>query len=133
MYVQANLTLADSEVTLDEQGRATNTKRNLQGQADHVFNLQLGYQGAKHDATVSFNRVGERLQGTGEAGQPDIFQEPVNSLDAKYTYTWTDDLKLSFSVRNLLDEDIESLQAGAFPLRDPGRRRKHIAELPLLR
>lgn len=112
VYVQANIAAIDSEVELASQNLATSANRPLQGQADSIFNLQVGYDGGRHDATVSFNRVGERLRVAGVQGQPDVFQEPVIQLDAKYTYRWSEDLRLELSGSNLLDSEIELLQGG---------------------
>lgn len=121
VYVQANLAAIDSEVELASQNLATSATRPLQGQADSIFNLQVGYDGGSHDATVSLNRVGERLRVAGVQGQPDVFQEPIVQLDAKYTYRWSDDLRLELSGSNLLDEDVELLQGGrVFSFYSPG-------------
>lgn len=112
IYVQANMAAIDSEVELASQNLATSASRPLQGQADSILNLQLGYNGGRHDATVSFNRVGERLRVAGVQGQPDVFQEPVIQLDAKYTYRWSENLGLELSGSNLLDSEVELLQGG---------------------
>jgi TonB-dependent receptor len=111
-YIQLNVAFIDSEVELARQDLATNSKRPLQGQADAVYNLQLGYDGERHDATVSFNRVGERLQIAGTEGQPDVYQQPTAQLDLTYTYQMSEALKLKLGAGNLLDPKHELLQGG---------------------
>jgi len=103
MYLQSNITVMDSSVTLDNAGVATNTDRPLQGQADYVFNLQLGYDGEAHDWAVTFNQVGKRLDKAGVNGLPDIYREPVPELNAKWSWKFTEHAKFSLTGTNLLD------------------------------
>lgn len=110
IYVQVNAAFIDSKVTLTGQGLETSTRRPLQGQADEVYNLQVGYDGDRHDLDVSFNLVGKRLQIAGIEGQPDVYQEPIQRLDLNYSYVLMDGLKLKFKAQNLLDEKIELTQ-----------------------
>lgn len=112
VFIQANAALIESEVELARQGIATNTNRTLQGQADQILNLQIGYEGDRNDWTLSLNHVGERLQLAGREGQPDVFQEPITFLDLKYTFSWSESLKLELSGSNLLDAEVEWLQGG---------------------
>lgn len=110
-YVQGNFTLMDSEVDLGEDaGQATNDRRRLQGQAETVLNLQLGYDGERYDWSVLFNRVGERLDRAGTSGEPDIFQEPVGDLDFVWGYQPAERWKWKFKAQNLLDPDIQFRQ-----------------------
>jgi outer membrane receptor protein involved in Fe transport len=112
VYVQANAAFIDSEVTLSGQGLETSVERPLQGQADEVYNLQVGYDGERHDIDLSYNRVGERLQIAGIEGQPDVFQKPVDRLDFNYSFLLADGLKLKFNATNLLDAETELVQGG---------------------
>jgi outer membrane receptor protein involved in Fe transport len=112
MYVQGNAAFIDSEVTLEDPGIATNTSRPLQGQADQVYNLQIGYDGSRHDWTAALNVVGERLYRPGIQSKPDIFLQPVTTVDLTYGYRPTDSLELKAEVGNLLDPDIEITQGG---------------------
>lgn len=84
MYFRGNLTLVDSTVHVGKAGIATNSKRPLTGQADHVLNLQIGYDGRVHDFNLAFTRVGERLHRAGVQGRPDIYQQPANLLSFTY-------------------------------------------------
>ncbi|MBA1147238.1 TonB-dependent receptor [Ectothiorhodospiraceae bacterium WFHF3C12] len=112
IYLQANLAFIDSEVELARQDLATNQSRPLQGQADSLLNLQIGYEGERHDATLLLNRVGERLAVAGTEGRPDVYEQPVAQLDLNYTYKFSDGLKFKFSAGNLLDPTYEQLQGG---------------------
>ncbi len=109
-YIQANAAFIDSQVELASQDLATNAERPLQGQADSVYNLQLGYEGERHDVNLSWNRVGERLHLAGVQGQPDVYQQPVPRLDLNYSFQWTDSFKTKLSAGNLLDPEIEFTQ-----------------------
>ena len=113
-YVLSNLALIDSEVTLDPSTTvATNTTRALEGQADSLFNLQLGYQGGRHTGLVGVNHVGERLDTAGVNGIPDEFREPVTKLNAKWAYSVTNAATVSLTLDNITNEEIEETQ-GSF-------------------
>lgn len=111
-YLQANASFIDSQVELASQDLATNAERPLQGQADSVYNLQLGYEGERHDLNLSWNLVGERLHLAGVQGQPDVYQQPVSRLDFNYSFQWTDSFETKLSAGNLLDPEIEFTQGG---------------------
>lgn len=112
VYIQANAAFIDSEVQLDGQGLETSSRRPLQGQADEVFNLQVGYDGELHDIDVSYNHVGKRLQIAGIQGQPDVYEEPSDQLDLNYSYWLTESWKLKVKGGNLLDSKTELKQGG---------------------
>lgn len=112
VYLQANAAFIDSEVRLDGQGLETSARRPLQGQADEVYNLQVGYDGDMHDIDVSYNHVGERLQIAGVQGQPDVYQQPLERLDLSYAFQWAGGWKLKFKAGNLLDSEYELRQGG---------------------
>lgn len=111
-YLQINAAVIDSEVELARQDLATSATRPLQGQADSVQNLQFGYDGERHDATLSYNRVGRRLQLAGVQGQPDVYQEPTEDLGLVYSYSPGDRWTFKLSLENLLDTRYESYQGG---------------------
>jgi len=112
VFVQGNLSIIDSEVTLDDPGIATNKVRDLQGQADELFNLLVGYDGERHDVTAALNYTGERLNAVGTQGLPDVIEESRIQLDVGYGYRWNESLTLDFNVENLLDDEIERTQGG---------------------
>ncbi len=103
-YLQANLSVIDSEVELDADTIATNARRQLQGQADNALNLQLGFEGEQRDWVLSYNRVGKRLDTAGIFGLPDIFEDPIAILDAAYTQRFGR-AKVKLTIGNVLDAE----------------------------
>lgn len=95
----------------DDVGVATSASRPLQGQAENIYNLQLGYDGDVHDFTVAFNRVGRRLFRPGTQSRPDIFREPLDVLDLTWRYQPWDDVAVGLELSNILNPTVETLQA----------------------
>ncbi len=105
VYLQSNLTVMRSSVSLGNDGVATNTERPLQGQADFVFNVQLGFDGDQSDWSITYNEVGARLDKAGAQGSPDIYREPVPEVNAKWSWQFNDGLKWSLTGTNLLNPE----------------------------
>jgi len=123
--VQANYTFADSEVTVENgdvvfplsAGGAARPASDyiidgskLQGQSDHLANLQLGWEddAARSQATILVTYVSERSSARGRPGEPDLIQDPGVILDFVYRkdFDWMGrDLGLAVELRNLLDEE----------------------------
>ena len=132
--VQANYTWSDSEVTVGEDdtvltlgGAGSPEPANffiqdgsrLQGQSEHVANLQLGWEDdtARSQATFIVNYVSERITargaGTGASREPDYVQEPGVFLDFVYRKDFTvmdRDLGFALELRNLLGTDFDEYQ-----------------------
>ncbi|WP_299270638.1 TonB-dependent receptor [uncultured Psychrosphaera sp.] len=117
-FVSGNVTLSDSEITLDRQNiveqtgvstSITNLERRLTGHSEYVVNLQLGYDSpnGEHLATVVYNVFGERVIISGIDGFDDGMEQPFHSLDVNYTYFPTYSSQLKFKVTNILDEQKE--------------------------
>lgn len=114
-YVSANLTLLESEVVIrpESSGIITNATRRLQGQADYIANLQLGYDdGFKQKAGLVYHITGEKIREVGILGAPDVLDEPYGELDLTYTRYFGDNMELNLKVKNLLDQEIETTQGG---------------------
>jgi len=111
-YAEGNVSFIKSTVQLSEDTLFTNTNRSreLQGQAPYVANFKFGYEGDRLDATLLFNMVGERITEVGVQGQPDITLQPAPRLDFVLQYTFANDLKLKFALKNILDPEIEYTQ-----------------------
>jgi outer membrane receptor protein involved in Fe transport len=132
--VQANYTWSDSEVSV-EPGDFVRTPggggtdedatffiadgSRLQGQSEHVANLQLGWEDdtARSQATIIVNYVSERVsaRGAGGAGsrEPDYIQDPGIFLDFVYRKEFEvggRDLGFSLELRNLLGTDFDEFQ-----------------------
>ncbi len=132
--VQANYTYSDSEVTVDAGdtvltlgGAGTPESAaffiadgsRLQGQSEHVANLQLGWEDdtARSQATLIVNYVSERItaRGAGVAGsrEPDYIQEPGVFLDFVYRKDFEAmgrDLGFALELRNLLGTEFDEYQ-----------------------
>ncbi|MBD3837090.1 TonB-dependent receptor [Brevundimonas sp.] len=132
--VQANYTWSDSEVTVGDDdtvltlgGAGSPEPANffiqdgsrLQGQSEHVANLQLGWEDdtARSQATFIVNYVSERITargaGTGASREPDYVQEPGVFLDFVYRKDFSvmdRDLGFALELRNLLGTDFDEYQ-----------------------
>jgi len=132
--VQANYTWSDSEVTVGDDDTVLTLGgagapepadffiqdgARLQGQSEHVANLQLGWEDdtARSQATFIVNYVSERITargaGTGASREPDYVQEPGVFLDFVYRKDFTvmdRDLGFALELRNLLGTDFDEYQ-----------------------
>ena len=132
--VQANYTYSKSEVSVEAGdtvltlGGAGVPERadffiedgsRLQGQSEHVANLQLGWEDdtARSQATIIVNYVSERItaRGAGVAGsrEPDYIQDPGIFLDFVYRKDFEAmgrDLGFALELRNLLGTDFDEYQ-----------------------
>ncbi len=130
LYVATNYTYSQSEVNVDEgdvafplagggQPRpAAELVRDgsaLQGQSDHIANLQIGIEGeqSKLQATLIANYVSERISARGRPGQPDFIQEPGTTLDfvvRKGIDFGNTEVVIGFEARNLLGTEFQEYQ-----------------------
>jgi TonB-dependent receptor len=114
-YAAANLTLIDSSVTISKEDSyiLTNTSRPLQGQADYIVNLQLGYDDSdKQKGSLVYHVTGEKIREVGVLGAPDVMDEAYGELDFTYTRYWGDHVELTFKAKNLLNKMQETTQGG---------------------
>ena len=111
-YVQGNVAILFSEVTLMEQGSATRLQRPLEGQASYVLNAQFGLDRDDHDAAISLNVVGRRLYRAGVLFLPDVMLEAIPTLDAAWSWKFAQYWKLKLRVANILNPEIRFTQGG---------------------
>lgn len=115
-FVSANYSRIKSKIDLDPIQAAfqTNLSRAMQGQSPYVSNVQFGYisKDRAREATVLFNRAGERIAQVGVQGQNDIYEQPFNQLDLTYRQKLWDDWTLRVRARNLLDPKVQYTQGG---------------------
>jgi hypothetical protein len=115
-FTSGNLTLSDSEVTIDaaDAGNLTNTVKRMNGHSKYVVNLQLNYDSnnGEHSGSLVYNVFGERILASGIGGRGDAYEQPFHSLDAIYTWYPDFNTKVKFKVKNLLGENQEVLQSG---------------------
>jgi len=129
LYLAANYTWSDSEVkvkdgdTVHPYGFLTpqdatlfvRDGSELQGQSNHIGNLQLGIESETSgtQATLIANYVGERVSARGRPGQPDYMENPGTSLDFVLRQEFSlgrNAMTLGFSARNLLEADFREYQ-----------------------
>lgn len=94
--------------------------RRLQGQSEHLFNLQLLYSNPDQgfDANLLYNFTSERIRAAGApAGGgiflEDVIEEPANSLDftlTKVVEVTNGEYELSFSAENIFGEGYVAYQ-----------------------
>ena len=126
-----NYTFTDSEIVISEGDTFVNLvgatesastllangrDPRLQGQADNIANLQIGYNDyiANSQATLIFNYVDDRVRARGIDVLPDIIEEVPTTLDFVYSRIFDveeNTLKLSLEIRNILDESYEATMA----------------------
>lgn len=127
LAVSANATLADSRVKQDEPvavylgGAAssgpdllspevfTRSRRPLYGQSPFLVNASLGWtdRGARTEATLLYNGVGERLAEVGTNGYEDVYERPRHTLDATLERTVMDAVRVKLALQNLTDAGYE--------------------------
>ncbi|WP_298161211.1 TonB-dependent receptor [Brevundimonas sp.] len=132
--VQANYTYSNSEVQVDSGDKVRDLGgggvsspaaffiqdgSRLQGQSEHVANLQLGWEDdtARSQATIIVNYVSERITargaGVSSSREPDYIQEPGVFLDLVYRKDFTmgtREMGFSVELRNLLGTDFDEYQ-----------------------
>jgi TonB-dependent receptor len=115
LILQANYTHVDSEVeytetTTDAEGDPiVETKaRTMQGQAPYTLNAGLIYSlpDIRLSMSVLYNRFGQRLDAVGDTRDYDIYEEPRDVLDFALTEQFTPWVRLKFSIKDILAEDI---------------------------
>ena len=116
LFLSGNVTLSDSEITLDRQNiveqtgvsaAITNLKRRLTGHSEYVVNLQLGYDSddGEHSASIVYNVFGERILIPGIDQFDDSFEQPFHSLDMVYKFYPDFASTITVKLQNILDEE----------------------------
>lgn len=114
-YIATNLTLIDSTVNIrpEDAGLVTNQTRALQGQADYIFNIQLGMDdNFRQKASLVYHITGEKIREVGILGQPDVMDQPYGELDFNYTRFLGEHWTVDFQAKNLLNKKRETSQGG---------------------
>lgn len=124
VYVSGNYARIRSTVELEfptecggppDGGFLTSCERPLQGQSPYAGNLQLGYLNpdSGREYSLLLNRFGARIAQVGVDGAPDIYEQPVNQLDAVFQQNFMDNWSLKLRLRNLLDPQVRFDQGGS--------------------
>ena len=92
-------------------GEQINSFRPMQGQSPYIVNafMNFGFDSLGLEMNVSYNVQGEKLAIVGSGIVPDVYEDPFNSLNFKASYKFgkKDQMKLSFSAKNLLNDNFE--------------------------
>jgi TonB-dependent receptor len=118
IFLSGNVTLSDSEITLDRNSiedqtgvsaAVTNLTRRLTGHSQYVVNLQSGYDSdnGEHSVSVVYNVFGERILIPGIDGFDDSYEKPFHSLDTVYKYYPNFNTTVTFKLQNILGQDKE--------------------------
>jgi len=112
-----NLSLVESEVVIPAEElaaiRQTDPEagevRDLFGQSPYVLNFDLTYENPEWGTTITavFNIAGERLDLVTTGALPDVFEQPVESLDLIVSQKLGDRWSFKVSAKNILDPAIE--------------------------
>ncbi len=101
--VFGNYTYIRSQVTFNDLSagnKAVKADRPLQGQSPYLLNLGLQYTSPVFNASLLYNRVGERLSLVGNSEFPNVFERPRNLVDLQLSTKVLDkkgELKLNVS------------------------------------
>ena len=112
--LSGNVSLIDSQITLDDRGRALEleSSRELQGQSPLLANFQLGYDhfGSGQKLTLLLNYFDDRIDRVSRRPRPSVVEKGRLQINANYEVPLGDRSSLKFKVKNLLDAEIEYQQ-----------------------
>ncbi len=98
-----NYTYIRSEVTFNDisaGNKAVKADRPLQGQSPFLINAGLQFSSTQFNASLLYNRVGERLALVGNEEFPNVFERPRNQLDLQLSKKVIDgkgEIKINFA------------------------------------
>ena len=84
LYFFGNYTFTKSEVTFNDLGagnKELKAARPLQGQSPYLINAGFQWTSDQFNASLLYNRVGERLALVGNNEFPNVYERPRNQLD----------------------------------------------------
>ena len=113
LFLGANYTWVDSEVTLDAAARQVQTSlvRPLAGTSKNLFNTTFEASHAGWSGRLLVNFFDDRISDVGSLGLPDIIENGRNSLDFVFSKRF-DRFSLRFAVTNLTDAPYVFQQGG---------------------
>lgn len=112
--INSNFPWIDSKVQLPDQGSQTSSEMPLQGQSPYVINLTLGYDNENNGiiSVLTFYQSGQHISEVGNNGIPDVYEMPKSQLDLSFSWRLGSNIKIGFSAKNLLNQDVVFKQGG---------------------
>ncbi len=118
--LSTNLTLVNSEVDIPEDEildiRQTDpdaeSTRPLFGQSDYILNADLAYENPEigYNASLNLNKFGDRLSAVSFGATPNVYEKSYTTMDFLTSKLLGDHVEISFSLKNILNPDIENSQ-----------------------
>ncbi|HPS79472.1 MAG TPA: TonB-dependent receptor, partial [Thermoanaerobaculaceae bacterium] len=111
--LNANVSWISSRVYLKPQvSKLGSEEHPLQGQAAYVVNAALDYASSdgRLDLSVLLNATGRRLRTLGIEPLPDVYEQPVTSLDASVNWSPARSLRVKLAGKDLLGHVVRQLQ-----------------------
>src|SRR5690606_30370185 len=119
-FLTGNLVLSDSEIDFGANSAQSNPTRRMTGHSEYVVNAQLGYDSADglHSLSAVYNVFGDRVFSGGRDPNPDMYEEPFNSLDLVYSFYPMEQASVKLKIQNLLGEEREFTQGSVTVLEE---------------
>ena len=113
LFLGANYTYVDSEVTLDAAARQVQTSlvRPLAGTSKNLFNTMVEVSNAGYSGRLLLNFFDDRISDVGSLGLPDIIQDGRNSIDFVFAKRFQQ-VSFRFAISNLTDAPYVFTQGG---------------------
>ena len=114
-YIHSEVTIVGDEYESRQnnlrQGENFSDKREMQGQAPYLVNFGLSYKNKSKNLDIGlfYNVQGPTLSIVGINNRPNIYSAPFNSLNLNVLCDINKKSKLTFSIKNILDEDRQML------------------------
>ena len=109
-----NIAFIHSRIQLEQSGSSSfqETDRPLQGQAPYIFNIGLYYDNYDLglNATVTYNRVGERISKVGYNDLGDIVEQPADLIDMSLSKRFFEKFTLKLSAMDILNQNKDFIQ-----------------------
>lgn len=112
--LNSNASIIRSEIRLHSTSVLGSLAHPLQGQANYLMNGALSYSpaGGRFDASLLAAVTGRRLVALATLPLPDVYQQPLTTLDATLNLTARAGMRLKLAAKNLLDARARQVQAG---------------------
>jgi hypothetical protein len=89
---------------LSGSNKAVRANRPLQGQSPYLVNAGLQFTSDRFNASILYNRVGERLALVGNQEFPNVYERPRNQLDVQLSKRFMKDkAEIKLNVADILN------------------------------